>query len=103
MSGARSNDGANGRDSAGHFAPGNKLGKGNPYARAAARLRAELYRSITAKDIKAVVLALIEQAKAGNVAAIREVLDRAVGKPLEADLLERLEQLEQQLEARHGR
>jgi hypothetical protein len=37
---------------------------------------------------------LVKSAKEGNVAAAREVLDRCVGRPLEADLLERLEALE---------
>jgi 5-hydroxyisourate hydrolase-like protein (transthyretin family) len=38
--------------------------------------------AVTAEDIRAVVAKLIEQAKAGDLAAIREVLDRTLGKPL---------------------
>lgn len=94
MDSSPSTNGDNGRDNRGRFAPGNRAGRGNPYARQAARLRAALLKAITAKDVETVVSSLIKEAKAGDVQAIREVLDRAVGKPLPADLLERLERLE---------
>jgi hypothetical protein len=51
-------------------------------------------KAVTAKDIEAVARALVEKAKAGDVPAIRELLDRILGRPVEADLLERLEALE---------
>ena len=75
---ARSDDG---RDTqSGRFLPGNRQGRGNPKARRVARLRATLLRTVTPDDVAAAVRALIDRAKAGDVAAIRELLDRCVGK-----------------------
>jgi hypothetical protein len=45
-----------------------------------ADLRAALLESVTEADIRAVARALVKRAKAGEVAAIRELLDRLVGK-----------------------
>ena len=53
--------------------------------------------AITPEAIRRAVEALIREAEAGNVTAARELIDRAIGKPLEADLLERIETLEAQL------
>jgi len=46
-----------------------------------AALRSVLLDSVSPDDLRAVVAALVERAKAGDVPAIREVLDRTVGKP----------------------
>ena len=43
---------------------------------------------------RSLVQMLVRLANEGNVAAAKEVLDRCVGRPLEADLLERIEALE---------
>ena len=84
-----------GRDRAsGRFAKGWRGGKGNPHARQVARLRSTLLRAVTPTALKAAVNALLREAQSGNVAAIRELLDRTLGKPVEADLIERLERLE---------
>jgi hypothetical protein len=72
--------GFNGRDESGRFAYGNACAKGNPLNRRVQRLRAELIRNVKADDIQAIVKTLIERAKAGDVAAAREVLDRCIGK-----------------------
>jgi hypothetical protein len=40
-------------------------------------------------------------AKAGELAAIRELLDRTIGKPSQSELLERVERLETMLENQH--
>ena len=58
-----------------------------PQARRMAASRATLLRAVTREDMAAVVQALIDKAKDGDVAAIREVLDRTVGKtgPAPAD------------------
>ncbi len=40
--------------------------------------------AITEDDIGAIIAKLLEMAKGGNMAAIREVLDRSLGKPLSA-------------------
>jgi ribosomal protein L17 len=56
-----------------------------------------MYRSVRVSDMRQIMQTLVEQAKTGDVAAIREVLTRCLGKPVEVDLLERTEALEQQL------
>lgn len=68
------------RDREGRFLPGTKGGPGNPYAKRIKELRQTLYGTITDQDIREVVLKLIELAKGGDTVAIRELLDRAVGK-----------------------
>lgn len=76
-------DGANGTGhdlTTGRFLPGNAGGTGNPYARQVAALRAVILQTVTPAEVRLVVLALLKEAKAGNVMAIREVLDRCLGK-----------------------
>jgi hypothetical protein len=76
-----------GRDASGRFAPGNPGGPGaiaherNKRARA---LRQALHDAVTREDMAAVARALIDKAKAGDVAAARELLDRIIGRPLPA-------------------
>ena len=82
------------RAAGGRFAPGNSGGPGNPFALRTARLRAALYEAVTREDLVAVIQALVQKAREGNVAAARELLDRLLGKPEAIDLLERLGQLE---------
>jgi hypothetical protein len=90
----------NGRDNRGRFAAGNKAARGNPYSRRAARLRAELFRECSPDDFRDIVRALILKARDGDLAAIREVFDRIIGKATEgADLLARLDALEAQADA----
>ena len=96
-------NGANGRGSTGRFTLGNPGGPGNPYAKRVAALRAAMLDAVSEEDMAAVLGKLIELAKAGNVPAAKEVLDRCLGRTLEADLLERLEQLEEGLAARTTR
>ena len=50
--------------------------------------------AVTPAALRAIVLKLIEQAKAGDIAAARTILDRTLGRPLEADLIARIESLE---------
>lgn len=84
----------------GRFLPGNPGGRGNPFAKRVAVLRSALLEAVTPEDIAAVVRALIDKAKSGDVAAIRELIDRCIGKPQETDLFERLEALEASLPQR---
>lgn len=90
-------NGATGRDASGRFARGNKAAKGNPMAARVAQIRVALIEALTTDDVRAIVRALISRAKKGDVAAAREILDRAIGKPLACDILERLAALEQAL------
>ena len=93
-------NGPNGRDERGRFAPGNVGGPGNPHAKQVGKLRSAMLAAVSDKEMKAVVKKLVELAKCGNVPAAREVLDRCLGRPVEADLLERLEELEELLSQR---
>ena len=72
----------NGRDPAsGRFLLGNRLASGNPHHRRVAELRAALLDAVSAEDLRAIVGKLIERAKAGDIVAAREVLDRIFGRP----------------------
>ncbi|MCB9868201.1 MAG: hypothetical protein H6816_16385 [Phycisphaerales bacterium] len=70
----------NGRDARGRFVPGHPGGPGRPRRRISVYQVAERKAAETGFDIEAevfaVVLKLIEQAKAGDVTAARLVLDR---------------------------
>src|SRR5437016_81004 len=90
-----STNGASGRGPGGRFTAGNAGGPGNPHAGAVGRLRSALLGAVTEEDVRAIVARLVQMAKDGDVRAIREVLDRALGRPVEADLIERMEALEQ--------
>ena len=92
-----STNGANGKDIKGRFAAGNHFGRGNPHAKKVASLRTALLAAIKPADIQKITTKLISQAKSGNMAAIKEILDRTIGKPIEADLIERLELLEAEI------
>jgi hypothetical protein len=83
----------------GQFLPGNKSGRGNPFAKQVAALRTAMLNAVTEEDMRQIILKLIEKAKAGDVASAREVLERTLGKPVEVDLFERLEGLEATYEA----
>ena len=75
-----STNGSKDRDSLGRFAKGNAGGPGNPHAAAVGRWRTMLAETVTAEDIRAVLSVLIEKAKAGQPWAVREFLDRTLGK-----------------------
>ncbi|MBX3408114.1 MAG: hypothetical protein KF869_15270 [Phycisphaeraceae bacterium] len=96
----RANGKGDGRDGGGRFAPGWRGGPGNPHAAAVGRLRSALLKEVGPDDIRAVIRALVEKAKTGDVPAIRELLDRTLGRSVEADLIERLEELEAQVAAK---
>ena len=81
----------------GRFLQGNPGGPGNPYTKRVAALREALLAEVSPEDLRAIVRVLVDQAKSGDVAAAREVLLRTLGRPVEADLLERLEALEERL------
>lgn len=86
-----------GRDAQGRFAKGNKGGPGNPLSKRISKLRTALIEAVSPADMRAIVAALIEKAKTGDVIAARVLFDRVLGKPLEHDILERVERLEEAL------
>jgi hypothetical protein len=71
----------NGRTARGRFAKGNHGGPGNPYARRTAALRSALLDAVTEADIRAIAKALVKRARDGEVPAVRELLDRLLGRP----------------------
>jgi hypothetical protein len=87
-----------GRTPGGRFAPGNAGGPGNPHAGTVSKLRAAILAAVTPEDIEAIVRALVHRAKGGDLGAARELLDRAIGKPTDADLSERIDALERAAE-----
>ena len=95
-------NGDNGRDAKGRFTAGNAGGPGNPHAHTVARFRRALLDAVTDEDFTAIAQKLVEQSKAGDIASIRELLNRTLGKPSEADVLERLERLESIIMATEG-
>jgi hypothetical protein len=97
QSGKPSANGSIGRDSKGRFVAGNRGGPGNPYGRQVAKLRSALLSAVDPKDIKQIVAKLIVRSKEGDIVAIRELLDRCIGKAVEMDFIERLEKLEDTL------
>src|SRR5713101_7688639 len=87
------------RDSQGRFAPGNRCGAGNPFARRVALLRTIFLTSVHEEDIHGIVRKLIELAKNGDVAAARLVLGYSLGKPAETVDPDRMDIDEWQLNA----
>lgn len=73
----------NGRDSNGRFGKGNKAGKGNPHLRRVRQLKAALLKEVKPQDVARVIRAMIESAAAGDPAAAKIVLERAIGKVTE--------------------
>jgi hypothetical protein len=93
--------GVDGQDpSTGRFVRGNHLGRGNPLARQAGRLRTALYRTCTPDDLAEVLQALIAEAKGGDVMAARVLLERLLGPPVALDVATRIERLEVLLQER---
>ena len=74
---------------------GNPGGPGNPFAHRVAALRRTLLEAVSEEDLRAIVNRMVQAAKDGDLAAAREVILRTIGKPVESDLIERLERLEQ--------
>ena len=77
---ANGSNGADVRDGAGRFVAGNPGGPGNPNAKATAAWRSTLADAVTADDLGAVLAVLVDQAKAGEPWAVRELLNRCLGK-----------------------
>lgn len=95
-------NGSNGRDNKGRFAVGNIGGPGNPHVKRTSVLRNALLNAVSTEDVEKIIQAIVKAAKAGNLVAAREVLDRTIGKPSQTDILARLESLEQALHEKVG-
>jgi hypothetical protein len=85
-----------GRGSDGKFVKGNKGGPGNPFARKLAAMRRAFFAAVTKEDLAAIAQAMIEKAKAGDVAAARLVIQYTMGRPAEAVDPDRLDEMEWQ-------
>lgn len=83
-------NGPNGRDRRGRFTKGNGGGPGQRVA----KLREALLRAVTPVDMAAMVKKLITMAKGGDVPAAKLVIERVLGPAMPADILERIEALE---------
>jgi hypothetical protein len=87
------------QDAQGRFVKGNKLGRGNPFARRLAAMRQAFAEAVSAEDLQALAKSLYERAIAGDNAAAVLVLAYVVGKPqrvVDPDTLDQQE-LAQQL------
>lgn len=93
--------GEDGRGGNGRFKPGNQIGKGrgNPLASEIGKRRAAMFAVITTEDFAAVCAKLVELAKRGNVEACKEILNRVLGRPVESDLIDKMEHLEEAVNA----
>ena len=93
-------NGSNGddRDTKGRFKPGNPGGPGSPQAKHARQLRERLndalFKVCSPDRLVNAIDACLKLAEAGDVPALRLLLERIAGPPVAADLIERLEALE---------
>jgi hypothetical protein len=87
------NDGNDGRDTKGRFAPGNKHGLGRPRNQRIDEMRTTMLCSVRHEDIIEVTRALVEKAKRGQIDAIRLLYDRVFGPITAMDVKEEIEQL----------
>ena len=88
------------RGTDGRFRLGNKaaVGHGSRYASRVAELRGAMLARVTAADVSAVIGAMINAAKGGDVPAAKLLLQWTLGEPLPLDILEELEQLKAKLQ-----
>ena len=69
------------RTAAGQFARGNPGGPGNPFARQVAALRQTVVSFLTPERLERILLAVLEKAARGDLAAARLLLAYGLGKP----------------------
>ena len=79
---------SNGRDDQGRFLPGKPGGPGNPHAAAVGACRSVMAASMTADDLQEVFGTLVREAKAGEPWAVKELLNRCLGRPTQAVAIE---------------
>jgi hypothetical protein len=71
-----------GRGPDGKFSRGNRHGRGNAVARRGAAYRVELFRAITPAKFREVITTMVTEAVAGEGWAVKEFLDRVLGKAM---------------------
>ena len=69
------------RDASGRFLAGTKGGPGNPLAARVNLLRLAAFDECTPDDVRAMLRALIERARTGDVEAFRAIAPYVLGKP----------------------
>lgn len=69
------------RDASGRFLPGTKGGPGNPLAARLNLLRLAALDECTPDDVRAMLRAMIERARTGDVEAFRALAPYVLGKP----------------------
>jgi hypothetical protein len=84
------------RDAGGRFTPGNRAARGRRanIAERTAELRDAMSGAVTPDDLRAIVGALLTEARNGNTRAAALLLDRLLGPAVAADIIERIEHLE---------
>ena len=61
------------------------------------KFRIAMMSAVTVEDVQMVMVALVEQAKAGNISAAKVVLERVVGPNEDSEIARRLEELESRI------
>lgn len=64
----------------GKFAPGNDISRGNPYFAQMQKFQRCVLDSVKQAELRAVIKAMIEKAKEGDVNAARLIIERVCGK-----------------------
>lgn len=83
------------KDSKGSFAKGNKTGRGtSPFMKNIAKARALFFSVFDEDELMPIYMKLGELAKAGNMEAIRLIVDKQLGSPAEQEAMDRLNELE---------
>ena len=85
------------RENNGRFKIGTRGGPGNPHAGKVETLRQKLFEIVTPDRFGKVIEALLNRGEAGDVHACKEIMLRTLGSPLQADLLARIDELEESM------
>ena len=88
-----------GRNLDGTFAKGNSISKGNPYSKRVGQLRSTMIDAVTDADMQVVIAAIVQQARDGDLAAAKLLFDRTLGPPIAADIMAKIEELDERIEA----
>lgn len=75
------------------FSKGGKGGPGNPCSKQVNRFRIAIINAVTADDVRDIIKELVRQAKGGYLPAIKELLNRLIGKAPAFDTLHVIEQV----------